>query len=287
MSTSDDYHSDMNRTNLTSEQAEALISGTAPVLHGLERLAMVIDALRNDESAELDEALVDRIVRGAIVRVSEPAHQDPALGSLGRGHRVGTSVRSLRRRITTVAATVALLFGSGSVVASAADGASPGDLLYGVDRALEAVGIGNGGAAERLEEVEQIVADGDVVGGLQHAAALVAGAVDETAASPGNQAASAALASAAQRVKATRSNQADTTRTEVGALLDYLAENIGHVDGRKVAELSRLIGNEPETQPQDRGQGPVDPPGQSKEGAGNPNPGPPSPPPARDRKAPK
>ena len=41
-----------------------------------------------------------------------------------------------------------------SGVAMAADGASPGDLLYGVDRALESVGIGAGGIDERLAEFD-------------------------------------------------------------------------------------------------------------------------------------
>lgn len=277
MSTRDDYQSDMNHTSLTSEQAEALISGTTH-LQGLEHLATVIDALRTDQSAQLDEALVDRIVMGAILRLSDPA-LNPPLGSAGRTHRVRRSVRSLRRRATTVAATVALLFGSGSAVAFAADSASPGDLLYGIDQALEAVGIGNGGAQERLVEVEQLVAHGDMVRGLEHAASLITSVADNTPASHSNQAASAALTSAAQRIKATRSNQADTTKAEVVALLDYLAENIGHVDGQKVAELSQLIGNQPSTQPPNQGQGPVDPPGQSKTGTNNPNPPPASPPP--------
>jgi hypothetical protein len=38
-------------------------------------------------------------------------------------------------------------------MAWAADGAVPGDWYYGLDRALESVGIGAGGAAERLQEV--------------------------------------------------------------------------------------------------------------------------------------
>ncbi len=73
-----------------------------------------------------------------------------------------TPLQSLRRRAATVAATVALLIGGGAGAAIAANSASPGDVLYGVDQALEAVGIRDGGAQERLEEVQQLVTRGDV-----------------------------------------------------------------------------------------------------------------------------
>ena len=45
-------------------------------------------------------------------------------------------------------------------VAVASDSAVPGDWNYGIDRALEAVGIGEGGAAERLQELAAIRKDG-------------------------------------------------------------------------------------------------------------------------------
>ena len=57
--------------------------------------------------------------------------------------------------------------------AYAANGAAPGDTFYGLDRALEAVGIGNGGSAERLAEVKELVDHGQTAGGLEHAADIV------------------------------------------------------------------------------------------------------------------
>ncbi|MCZ7533295.1 MAG: hypothetical protein M5U23_07805 [Acidimicrobiia bacterium] len=252
----------MNRTNLTSDQAEALVSGTARI-EGLEHLSTIIDSLRIDQAAQLDEVLVDRVVKAATLRARESSVNLP-LGAADRTRPVTTSVRSLRRRIATIAATAAVLLGSGGAVAYAADRASPGDFLYGIDRALETLGIGNGGTQERLTEVEQLIANGDVARGLEHAAVTITEVDNNTGASDGNQAASAALARAAQRARETGSNQADATKEEVAALLDYLAGNIGHVDGQKVAELARLIGNHPSTQPLDQGQRPAEPPGQSK-----------------------
>jgi len=57
----------------------------------------------------------------------------------------------VRRRVTAAGAGIAMLLAT-TGMAWAADGAVPGDWNYGLDRALEAVGIGAGGQAERLAE---------------------------------------------------------------------------------------------------------------------------------------
>lgn len=43
----------------------------------------------------------------------------------------------------------------------AADGAAPGDALYGIDRTLEAIGIGDGGLDKRLDEFSVLLERGD------------------------------------------------------------------------------------------------------------------------------
>lgn len=74
-----------------------------------------------------------------------------------------------RRRFTAIGATAAF-----AVVAvggaAAANQAVPGDALYGVDRALERVGIFNGGLDERLTEANHLAAKGDAARALTHAA---------------------------------------------------------------------------------------------------------------------
>jgi hypothetical protein len=138
-----------------------------------------------------------------------------------------------------------LVLGSGAGVAIAADGAAPGDALYGLDRALERVAIGDGGPAERLQEAADLVRAGQLARGLEHAAEVVAASHDGD---PGlvSVAASEALRAAADRISATATPDDvasnEQARTAVSDVLTYLSENVGRVDGQKVAELSQLIG---------------------------------------------
>ena len=69
------------------------------------------------------------------------------------------SPRPALRRVMALAASVAVLFALSSV-AIAADGAVPGDLLYGVDRAMERIGIGDGGVDERIVEFDALIERG-------------------------------------------------------------------------------------------------------------------------------
>lgn len=157
----------------------------------------------------------------------------------------GSVWRRLRTRAATVAASFTLVFGAAGGVAYAANGAVPGDTLYGIDRALEKIGIGNGGADERLTEIRSLVDSGDVGAGLHHAAETI---VEDTDGST-------ALLEAAVRI-------ADTDAPDgVPPLLTYLSENIGEVDGRVVADLASHIGppaDTPNGPPEDVPGGPPD-----------------------------
>ena len=111
----------------------------------------------------------------------------------------------------------------------ASDSAVPGDWNYGIDRALEAVGIGAGGAAERLQELAAIRANGHPsgaesapqtgpttppdVGGLENAAATVAEIIGG-------------------------SQRASDVRTGVSVLLAYLADTEA-ADGPIISELAQ------------------------------------------------
>jgi hypothetical protein len=138
-----------------------------------------------------------------------------------------------------------LVLGSGAGVAIAADGAAPGDALYGLDRALERVAIGDGGAAERLQEAADLVRAGQLARGLEHAAEVVAASHDGGSGHV-SVAASEALRAAADRISATATPGDvagnEQVRIAVSNVLTYLSENVDQVDGRQVAELSQLIG---------------------------------------------
>lgn len=223
---------------ISTESAERLLCGN-PVDGGLDDLALLIGALRTAESPRVDSAFVDRVA----IEAAAIAHQGqvrPAIvaPAAKRGLR-------LRHRVATVAAATTLVLGSGAGVAIAADGASPGDALYGLDRALERVAIGAGGAAERLEEAADLVRAGQLARGLEHAAKVVAASHDGESGRV-SVAASEALRAAAERIRATVSPNGgannEQVRTAVADVLTYLSDNVGDVDGRKVAELSQLIG---------------------------------------------
>ncbi len=139
----------------------------------------------------------------------------------------------LRTRLAAAVTTAFVSIGGFGGLAYAADGAAPGDFLYGIDRALEAVGIGGGGADERLEEVRDLVGRGHVERGLDHAAESV---VTDTAAQQ-------ALRAAADRLAG--SDTPSVAHQDVATLLTYLADNKGSIDGQKVAELARSVGNGP------------------------------------------
>lgn len=74
-----------------------------------------------------------------------------------------------RRRFTAIGATatIAVVAVGGS---AAANGAAPGDALYGLDRALERIGLLDGGLGERLTEANRLAAKGDAARALTHAA---------------------------------------------------------------------------------------------------------------------
>ncbi len=170
-----------------------------------------IERLISELRTEADAAHFSDLAEPAIARASRPS-------LIGR----------LRTRAAAVTAALVLMFGGGGA-AFAANGAAPGDLLYGLDRALEAVGIGNGASAERLEEVKTLVEQGHADHGLEHAANIVSE-------DPGAQ---AALFEAAERIRGL--DKADA-HEGVAPLLTYLSEHVGAVDGAMVAQLAQDIG---------------------------------------------
>jgi hypothetical protein len=193
--------------------------------------------------------------------------------------KVGAPMAAWKRRLATAVASLVLVIGGMSGLAWAANGSVPGNALYGLDRALEHVGIGGGGTVERLAEVQGLIEAGDIPGGLSHAGELVAGEAEGS--EEGGASASEALQAAASRVAEAGSEVSTNVHEHVAALLTYLSENVGQVDGRQVATLARQIGgneNPPGSGPPD-GVPPADPPGPSDDvPVGRPEGVPPGPP---------
>jgi len=223
---------------ISTDNAERLLSG-APTDGGLDDLALLIGALRTAASPAVDSAFVDRVAIEAAA-IAHRSQDRPAITAPTAKVRL-----RLRHRVATVAAAITLVLGSGAGVAIAADGAAPGDALYGLDRALERIGLGGGGAAERLQEAADLATAGQLARSLEHAAEVVAASHDGE---PGHvsDAATEALRTAAERVSTIVAPNGGTTseqvHTAVADVLTYLSDNVGDVDGRKVAELSQLIG---------------------------------------------
>ncbi len=148
------------------------------------------------------------------------------------------------RRRAGVAGLVALAASIGVAgTAAAADNAIPGDALYGVDRAFEAFGLGDGGIDERLDEAVELDDQGDAEEAIEHAAK----ALRES----GEIGAADALLVAAEAVSNDNPGESSDTRASVSALLQFMAsgETRGADFGAAVSERAKAIGGKPEGTP--------------------------------------
>ena len=148
MSRFDDYGGMTALKGYTDDDLERLISGEpgAPSASDLERF---ISRLRLEATVPPKSADVDlfAVRAAAVARAELPVEPK--------------SSRTWKRisRPALAAAAMALLVGL-SGVAYASDQSAPGDLLYGVDIALEQIGIGDGDSAERFEEASVLAERG-------------------------------------------------------------------------------------------------------------------------------
>lgn len=173
----------------------------------------------------------------------------------------------VRRRLVVAFAAFALLAGNLGL-AALADPAAPGDPLYPVDRAYEALGRSLGvlesTADERLEEAERLVVEGRGSDALPTVIELL------------EQLPSSDPTTVEEARRALEDVAAETSPEAFSETLDELLEmvrrNPGEVSGREVAakakELGEAVKANPPGRSQDRGRpddvGPPDgPPGQS------------------------
>jgi hypothetical protein len=246
---------DMLRTRTEDRKVEALLSrrvGDDP--EGLGSLLITLDPDRLNISVE--ERASDFAANASrLVRLAEPV----------------TPIRSPRRRLVprlaTVGLSTALVMGLLTGVALAADGSRPGDALYGLDRALENIGINDGGIAERLDEAQALADDGQTAEALAH----MADALGETSPNVAN-----ALENAAGRFEP-HDNPSQSVREGVADMLEWMArtEASGRDFGQGVAERARALGaghsNNPATNSDNAASEEKGPNERSEDGANNAN----------------
>ena len=198
MSRYDDYEAEMALATLSDLEMERLLSGMTPENDEAAQLVALLDLIRAEGDRSPSE--------GAVVRVANQAasltRAAPTVGVPTRpSGRI--AVWRLRPQIAVVVGAIVVI-GAFSGVAVAADGAVPGDVLYGIDRALEKIGIGAGAAEERLEEARRLLSEGESSEALRHATEVLTEGEDGPAAGD----ARAALEDAAVTVDMTISRRA-------------------------------------------------------------------------------
>lgn len=237
MSSFDGYSDEMGR-HPTDEEIEAILTGRLPEGIGAAGLAGALEQLRSLADVPVPDELVARHVSMVVAEVSLSPATGPSTSP------VAASKQPRRRLVLSgflstllgkvMAASVAFA-AAGSGVAVMADGAAPGDALYGIDRALERVGILDGGAAERVAEAQALM-ERDLP---DQAVAQAAEAAE--IAGDGNTA--AALTEAAARVRSAEGEVSSLTRQQVAAILELLAAQIadGGVVGEDVAAAANSL----------------------------------------------
>jgi hypothetical protein len=156
----------MSTRKLPEREIDRLFAGHEPADADVARLTPFVRAARA-EAAGLPS---DESISAFAARLGAEATSDAALALRGKARKVGATARPVRRRavLASVVATVGVVGLGGTAVA--ANSAVPGDALYGLDQALEVIGIGNGGTAERLDEASVLANEGKVDAALTHAA---------------------------------------------------------------------------------------------------------------------
>ena len=225
----------------------------------------------DEEFADLSEILATISQEGTVARIDDKAAKFAEIaarmarsGEGGTTRRIRHRGRPLIPRLATAALALVLVIGM-TGVAAAADVSRPGDLLYGVDRALERIGINDGGLSERIAEADDLVASGSPSQALDHLADSV-GTVSAGAAD--------ALEDAAEKVRAAgpSGTPSHLVREDVASMLEWMARSdvSGKDFGQGVAERARNIGRASPEPAGDPGP-PVDPNNQGGNGLGKGN----------------
>ncbi len=248
MSDSSDYQGEMFAPlSISDTEAEALMTGADGVRSDLADLADVLGSIRTAGQA-FGDTDISRLARAAALEARAlPAARLDAAQAAARSEWMAR----MAPRVAVGALALIMLVVSSTGLDFATNGAKPGDMLYGLDRAAEVLGIGDGGANERIAEAHALVASGAVAGGLTHAAAVLP-------ATPDNDTAKAAIQKAATRVQGEPQGPTSYVAEQVGTLLSYLrlATAAGTVNTSTLAGFAEAIGEPPAEAPGQSGETP-------------------------------
>jgi hypothetical protein len=231
----DDYRDEMFKATVLDQEIERLLTGSPDRDGRLSDLAVFVEMLRSYETLVPSDPAVNRLATEAAILARVGRSSAPPVAP----DRPRPRRRALRPQVAAAALAVLILTGS-TGVAVAANAAVPGNDLYGLDRALERIGIGDGGGGERLDEAGELLARGETRLALEHVTEALDAEDDEEAKS--------ALAAAIEPLLTPQVGDADVDAQEVADLLTYIGENMGSgvgADGdefgRGVAEIARGI----------------------------------------------
>jgi hypothetical protein len=150
-----------------------------------------------------------------------------------------TAMLSTKLAVVVTSAVVAA--GGLTGVGFAANDAAPGDVLYGLDCAMESVGLGDGGAQERIHEATELVERGEVEQGLNHAAQAAQSQVglDE------NGQAMGALTAASNAVRngthAANQGEASQIQARVAEMLQWMSATMADGGGSQSQEFGQGV----------------------------------------------
>lgn len=250
------YDDEMLNNRFSDQDVERLLSGGMPEDEDLADLAPILEALHGGARRPLPE---ERIARFAAQAAEIATSTRPTAVPVRTTTRSRRFVLALRQKMATGLAAALLLSGM-TGVAVASNHAAPGDALYGLDRALEAVGIGDGGAAERIAEAQALFNEGQVAEAVAHSAEAVevtpiqgGSEIEANIEAITSEEASEALLTAAESLRDNTdgSDHPIAVRNSVATLLEYMAttEDTGDDFGQEVASLARQISPAPEALP--------------------------------------
>lgn len=224
--------------DLIDRDLNLLIERKPPFNEDLALLESFVISLTDFADVPVSPEFVEYHVSEAATRV-QSVNSPTIPSSLPRSRRL---MFRLKRRVTAAATSLMMVVGM-TGVAWAADSAVPGDWNYGIDRALEAIGIGAGGAEERLTELA--LSAGEENPGRSESGPGPASAISQDESAAGADVAGLTKAAATVAEITTGSEQANETRAAVSTLLAYLAST-GEIDSQMVADYAKQFRSENE-----------------------------------------
>ncbi len=238
--------SDMSKSQISDRDIERFLSGLEPEN---EVLAELMPRLHNWHARHTGTPSDDKVKAFAVeasqtALASRPEHTTTAATREPSGRRLA---RRLSYQLGVGLAALVLVTGM-TGVAVASNEAAPGDALYGVDRALEAIGINDGAAAERIAEAQVLLDRGQAADAVAHAAE----AISTEEGVEGSEAA-AALLEVAEKMRTTENGSANAqaVHARVAGMLTWMADAKdkdgpkGKAFGEHVSNMARGISEAP------------------------------------------